>query len=200
MTFARKNRGAEWFELYPVAEKLQCSSSSASDVLLVDVGGGHGQAITGFKDKNPTIKGSLIVQDLPVVVESMPNLPAGITAMPHNFFEPQPVIGAKAYYLRAVLHDWPDKQALIILKNIQEAMNEGSVLLINEVVLPESNVSIFTAQTDFLMMSMYSALERTKKQWEGLLREAGLELVAVWDSPDKVALASSLLECRIRKE
>jgi hypothetical protein len=49
------------------------------------------------------------------------------------------------------------------------------------------------------MMSMFSALERTRSQWEDLLAEAGLELVEVWDSPDKMALASSLLECKVRK-
>jgi hypothetical protein len=151
MTFVRKNRGAEWFEFYPVAEKLQVSTSSASDVLLVDVGGGHGQAIAGFKDKNPTAIGKLIVQDLPVVVDSITQLPSGLTAMSHNFFEPQPIIGAKAYYLRAVLHDWPDKQALAILQSIKEAMSEDSVLLIDEVLLPETNVPIFKAQMDFLV-------------------------------------------------
>ncbi|KAG6354382.1 hypothetical protein INS49_004399 [Diaporthe citri] len=29
----------------------------------------------------------------------------------HDFFTPQPVKGARAYFTRSVLHDWPDEQS-----------------------------------------------------------------------------------------
>lgn len=59
---------------------------------------------------------------------------------------------AKASYLRTVLHDWPDKQALSILARIREAMNPESLLLINEVLTPESNRSLSSIVADLTMM------------------------------------------------
>jgi hypothetical protein len=84
------------------------------------------------------------VQDLPIVIESLKpgDLPEGIEAQAHDFFKPQPVKGANAYYLAAVLHDWPDKQALQILGQIREAMRKKSVVLINENALPERGVPL----------------------------------------------------------
>jgi hypothetical protein len=34
-----------------------------------------------------------------------------IKAYEHSFFEPQPIKGARAYYLGSILHDWPTPTA-----------------------------------------------------------------------------------------
>ncbi|MCJ1311746.1 hypothetical protein MMC25_005419 [Agyrium rufum] len=116
MGISRMNRGEEWFEFYLVQEKLQVQA--ASKPLLVDVGGGLGHDLVALRKNHPSLHGKLIVQDLPVVINEAKDLPQGIEAMAHNFFTTQPVKGAKAYYLRTVLHDWPNKQAREILGNI----------------------------------------------------------------------------------
>ena len=89
-----------------------------SSPLLVDIGGGMGHEMVAFRRAHPQIPGKLVVQDIPVVINSIKELPNGIEAMPHDFFAPQPIRGAKTYYLANVLHDWPDKQARVILKSI----------------------------------------------------------------------------------
>ena len=106
MTIARTNRGKEWYEFFPVETKLRVESESSP--VLIDIGGGLGHDLVALKKKHPTLPGQLIVQDLPIVADSIKDLPSGISAMKHDFFAPQPIKNAKAYYLRAVLHDWPD--------------------------------------------------------------------------------------------
>ena len=42
--------------------------------------------------------------------------------MKYDFFTLQPIKDAKVYHLRAVLHDWPEKQAEEILANTRVSM------------------------------------------------------------------------------
>ena len=79
-----------------------------------------------FKQKFPNLCGKLILQDLPVVIDDVKGLPSGIEAMKHDFLKPQQVRNAQAYYLRTVLHDWPDKQARETLKDNRGAMGKHS--------------------------------------------------------------------------
>lgn len=165
-------RGVSWFEYFPVASKL---SSSSEETLLVDVGGGVGIDILAFQKAFPDLKGKLVLQDLPSVVDGL-QLPQGVKAQGHDFFSPQPVKNAKAYYMRNILHDWPDKQALQILGHVKEAMGKESLLLVNEGVVPEMGTSLMQAQFDINMMGI-GALDRTEREYENLFESAGLRVV-----------------------
>ncbi|KAL8636593.1 MAG: hypothetical protein Q9226_009238, partial [Calogaya cf. arnoldii] len=82
-----------------------------TQTLFIDIGGGRGQICEAFKSRfpSPPCRGRVIVQDLPQTLAGVPTLSAsGIEAIPHDFFAPNPIKGAKIYYLRHVLHDWPD--------------------------------------------------------------------------------------------
>lgn len=73
--------------------------------------------------------------------EALPvNLKSRFKFMPHNFFEPEPSNlssrGNLVFYLRAILHDWPDKYCIKILQNLVPALKDGSIILINESVMP----------------------------------------------------------------
>lgn len=163
--------------MYPVASKFQ--GAAETDTLIVDIGGGAAHDVIAFKKKFPGIKGRVIVEDLPGVLETIKNLPAGITTMAHDFFQPQPVKGAKVYYMRQILHDWPDKQAKIILEHIRDAMNEESVLIVHDATFPDQNVSYTLATVDFCMMSLLSGAERTQKHFEELFDSAGLKIAEI---------------------
>lgn len=192
MTISHRRRGQQWFTFYPVEKKLVVQLPTAP--LLVDVGGGLGDDLIAFKQNYPTLPGRLIVQDLPIVIKNAKDIPPGIEAMGHDFFSRQPIIGAKAYYLRTVLHDWPDQQARQILSRIREAMGPESILLINETMLPESNVALSSAQADLTMMVTFASLERTQKQFEKLLNETGFDLVGVWMPKNFKADSATLAE------
>ncbi|PWY88384.1 O-methyltransferase [Aspergillus heteromorphus CBS 117.55] len=197
MTMSRTAGGVHWHQFYPVAERLQ--GISPDRVLLIDIGGGVGHDISTFKAAHPSISGKLIVQDLPQAIAGIKSpLPEGIEAMGYNMFDVQPVTGAKAYYMRTVLHDWPDKQALEALAQIKTAMAEDSLLLINENTLPESNVSPVTGTLDLVMMQTFSSLERTEKQWVALLEKAGFEVLKVW-KPDSSHVTDALYEAVPKK-
>ncbi|KAJ5104578.1 O-methyltransferase [Penicillium alfredii] len=190
-TANRAVEGEQWYDFYPWDERL---GKDADRVLVVDIGGGKGHDIARFKEKkNPA--GRLIVQDLPEVIQDIqPPLAQGIEAQGYSMFDAQPVKGAKAYYMRTVLHDWPDKQALQALQQIREAMAEDSVLLINENTLSETNVPRFNTSVDLIMMTMFSSLERTDKQWLSLLERAQFKVLKVWRPGEQGVGSNALFE------
>lgn len=51
-------------------------------------------------------------------------------------FKEQPVKGAEIYLLRTIIHDWPDEEAISILRRLVAAMEPHSHLVIMDVVLP----------------------------------------------------------------
>jgi len=90
-------------------------------------------------------------------------------------------LDAKFYYLRNILHDWPDEKAVIILKNIIPAMGPDSRILIDDMVLPNEKVHWHAAQQDLIMMASLASKERTKDQWYALMEEAGLKIVEIYE-------------------
>ncbi|KAM0809000.1 putative S-adenosyl-L-methionine-dependent methyltransferase [Seiridium cardinale] len=192
MTLAYRRKGNNWFTFYPVAEKLQVKDDS--EVLLVDVGGSQGGDIIAFHEAHPEQAGRLVLQDLPGVIANCQGLPAKVEATGYDFFQEQPVKGAKAYFLRTVLHDWPDKQALEILARLREAMSPESLLLINETIVPDSNVPLSAVQADFTMMVSFASHERTLRQFEELLDLAGFKLLRLWKPEGSEAGSSNIAE------
>ncbi|CAL5871553.1 uncharacterized protein PFLUO_LOCUS5806 [Penicillium psychrofluorescens] len=195
MTQSQQYRGADWFEIYPVQERLRVSPDQ---VLLVDIGGGVGHDIAAFKKHFPDLPGKLVLQDLPQVIETIKEpLPEGIIAISHNMFEPQPISGARAYYMRTVLHDFPDRQALDTLAQIRDAMSEDSVLFVHEHTVSEDlDVPPIAATLDIHMMEIFSSLERTEKEWIALLEKAGFKVVKVWNE-ESVGQSTALFEATL---
>lgn len=200
MSISRSQRGQEWFEIYPVEEKLRLSNPDASAILLVDIGGNVGHDLINFQKKFPDLPGRLVFEDLPGVVAAAGDLPKGIEGVGHDFFQPLPpaLRNAKAYYLRQILHDWPDKQARQILENVREAMANGSILLINETIMPDDNVALYQAELDMLMMGVLASLDRTAGQLEELLDSAGFRLVGSWKPKDFVPGSGTLFEAVLK--
>ena len=87
---ARKSAGP-----FPFDKKLGGEDLSATDVMIVDVGGGRGQALKAIMETFPTLKGRMILQDMPDVIEDAKadDLPSFIEPMAASFFERQPVKG-----------------------------------------------------------------------------------------------------------
>lgn len=56
-------------------------------------------------------------------------------------------------------------------------MSKESLILIEEMVLPDTNVFWQAAQIDLTMMSALASVERTQTQWQELLNSVGLEIV-----------------------
>jgi hypothetical protein len=151
---------------------------------LVDVGGGHGQALADICRAFPSLNPKrMVLQDLGPVVERARSIhgSSGFEIMDYDFWKPQPIKGAKAYYLRRVLHGYSDASCMKILGNTRDAMEDDSKLLIAEILVPDKldETNINAATTDMAIMS-YGGKERTLRQFKSVLASANLEFVAIW--------------------
>ncbi|RYP75950.1 hypothetical protein DL769_003716 [Monosporascus sp. CRB-8-3] len=153
-------------------------SSGHEGPVFVDIGGNTGQQAGRLVSKHPELAGRVVVQDREETINSAPGA-KGVQLQAHDFFSPQPVKGAKYYYLRAILHNWDDDKAVQILANIVPAMSADSLVLIDEVVIPDQGAHVWPAGLDLQMYTLFGASERTTSQWDALLQRAGLRPVAV---------------------
>ncbi|KAL9043298.1 MAG: hypothetical protein Q9214_003509, partial [Letrouitia sp. 1 TL-2023] len=171
-----------WIECFLVHDQLlRPNDLNQDEILLVNVVGGIGQDLKAFQGRYPDAKGRLLLQDMVKVVAQAvkDGLPDGIEAMAINLFAPQPVQGARNYSINAVLHDWFDADAVAILKRIAGAMfsADRSVLLIDDVVLPDRDASLDQASIDMTTMFVFGqAKKRTERQRRALLTEAMLSV------------------------
>ncbi|KAK6724222.1 hypothetical protein SNK04_003054 [Fusarium graminearum] len=180
----------DWWEFYPVEERLATGfDKSKSDVLVVDVGGGRGHDLLSFSNgiKSP---GRLILQDLPEVIADVTETTA-FESQAYDFFTPKPVHGARSYFLHSILHDWGTEHGVEIVKSLKPALTPGySKVLINEIVLSEENPSLPATSMDMMMLGhIGEACERTEEDFRAIAAEAGLEVIGIFSnaaSPESV--------------
>lgn len=111
--------------------------SLRSGARVVDVGGGQGHASIAISKQFPTL--SLTVQDLPDVVKTVKertDIPKQVEFMEHDFFTEQP-LSADLYLFRWVLHDWPDKYVVRIIRNLIPVLRSGAKVVINDSIMPK---------------------------------------------------------------
>lgn len=107
---------------------------------IVDVGGAQGHVSLHLAREFPSL--SFVVQDIPEVVEGVESkIPEDLTGrvsfVGHDMFTEQSTKGAEVYLLRYVLHDWPDKYCIRVLRNLIPALRNGAKVVIQEHLLPE---------------------------------------------------------------
>ncbi|KAI0852445.1 putative O-methyltransferase [Daldinia vernicosa] len=157
------------------------ADTGGNDVLLVDVGGGLGHDLLELKEKHPSLPGKLILQDRPEVISAVSS--EGVfEATAHDFFAPQPVKEARAYYLHSVLHDWGDDDCVRILEQLRPAIRSGySKLLVNEIIVPDRNPTWPVTSMDQIVFVLGAMGERTQARWEAILKRAGFKVVHVYN-------------------
>lgn len=182
---ARRVGLMNWHEVFPFDPLLTKEAKTGPDaVLLVDVGGNVGHELASFAHAHKYHPGKLILQDLPQLIEKVEKKgrPKGVDeCMGYDFFTPQPVKGARAYYFRNICHDWDDESCVKFLSNTAQAMESGySRMLIDDYVLPDTKAPVRGASMDLLMMLFCGGIERTRRQWDALLERCGLRVERVW--------------------
>ncbi|KIW62740.1 hypothetical protein, variant [Phialophora macrospora] len=163
--------------------------------LIVDVGGGKGQALKRIMAAFPEIPAKrLVLEDrAPVIEEVIQANERGfedVQKIPHDFFMPNPVKGALVYYIRRCMHDWSDENDRIILSHLADAMAPDSRILITEQIMPNPPTAL-NAWTDLCMMNL-GGKERTEKMFDALTASAGLKMVGVHKS---LATDVAVIEC-----
>ena len=201
MQVQHKQRGVEWFDYYPIKERLLPHDMTSSRPFLVDVGGGNGHDLGNLILKFPELVKHLVLEEQQHVLDKI-GLPQkhqidkGVKLVPMDLFKEQPIKEARVYYLCNILHCFPDKQAKLILKNIRDAMADDSVLLLHEMILPDVNVSSFQARSDLMMMALMSGVDRTLDQYRDLLEKCGFEENGMWTTEDVALAPMTIIEAK----
>ncbi|KAK9146042.1 hypothetical protein Sjap_005945 [Stephania japonica] len=153
-----------------------CRDIFQSTSSLVDVGGGNGTTLKAISKAFPHIKCTLF--DLPYVVANAHDSP-GIDILSGDMFKSIP--SAQAILLKLILHDWGDEDSVKILKKCKEAVaREGGKVIVVDVALEDegSHVDALSGSRLALDMDMLvttGGKERTKEDWEKLVKLAGFK-------------------------
>lgn len=190
--FMRSQRANQrnWTQSFPIQTlELSQEDMQSNRVLFVDVGGASGHQCISLRVIHPELSGRIIVQDQERVIARIDEIELKkhqVEPIVHDFFQPQPVKAAKAYYMRNIMHDWPDSKCIEILEHLRNAMAQDSIILIDENVLPDVGASWKQAQKDIQMMSVLAAVERSVSQWHELLMLAGLRVRKIHTYDDDI--------------
>ena len=149
---------------------------------IVDVGGGQGGLLSAILAATPNARG--VLYDLPEVVAEASALlrqrgvEDRVRVEGGSFFDSVPS-GGDAYVLKNVIHDWPDGQAVAILRNVRVAAGADATVLLVEMVLPEHDRDFAGKWVDLEMLLQANGRERDAAEYRDLLRQAGFRMTRV---------------------
>jgi C-methyltransferase len=95
-----------------------------------------------------------------------------------SFFDSVPA-GGDAYVLKQVIHDWPDDEAIRILRNLRAACGAKTTVLLVETVIPEHDREFIGKWADLEMLLGVNGRERTAAEYQALLGRAGFRMTRV---------------------
>ncbi|KAG7091737.1 hypothetical protein E1B28_008138 [Marasmius oreades] len=191
-------------QVYPW-EQLLSPASGKNFLEFCDVGSGPGVVSLALSKSYPN-KFKIILQDLPQPLEHTKTLwlaehpGADVRFVPINFLKESPISGQDVYFLSYIILDWPDSDAIIILKNVAKAMKSSSRLILHEYILqhayhdqgsigsselaPEPLLPNYgcvrPVNCNVIMLALYNSCIRTSEDFIALGRKSGLELVKLW--------------------
>jgi O-methyltransferase domain/Dimerisation domain len=154
---------------------------------VLDLGGAHGDLLTGLLQRAPQATGVLF--DLPQVVDRarrrVDESPVSdrLHLVGGDFFEKVPP--ADVYVLMRILHDWDDADAHRILAACRRDAPPTARMLVVETLVPDPWAPSPAHLFDLAMLVLQGGRERTESEYRALLAGAGWQLVSV--SPTSTA-------------
>jgi O-methyltransferase domain/Dimerisation domain len=163
---------------------------------IADVGGATGNMLAAVLSHHARPRGILfdrphVVTDAPALLDAR-GVSNRVTIEPGDFFKSVP-IGADAYILSHIIHDWDEDRCMTILGNVRNAMTPDGRLLLVEMVLPLGDVPHPGKMLDMTMLVGMGGQERTEAEYGSLLSQAGFKLLRVVQTES----AASIVEATI---
>jgi len=147
---------------------------------VVDVGGGQGLLLKTILLACPATRGILF--DQPQVTASadqtLAELAERCQIVAGSFFDAVPENG-DVYLMKVILHDWEDARSTEILRTCRRAMSHIATLIVIERVVGPPNEMPESKFSDLNMMVQYGAMERTRQEFDELLKSGGFEITEV---------------------
>ena len=157
---------------------------------ILDAGGGTGELAFALLRSCPGLRATVMDRPEVVKVASPPTDLAGrCRFVAGDLFRMWPV-AADAVILARVIHDWPDSDAVRILRRARDAMPRDATLYVIEMVLDDSTGD--GGLLDLNMLVMTRGAERTEAQYRSLLSQAGFGRLDVIET----ASVSSVIRAR----
>ena len=150
---------------------------------VVDVGGGNGATLVALLRRRPGLSG--IVFDLPETAReaetflARSDLASRCRVVAGSFLETVPP--GDVYLLQAILHDWDDERAGLILRTIRSNAPPRARVVIRDAVIPPGNEPHGNKWLDLLMLVLLRGRERTEEEWRRLLEAAGFDVASISD-------------------
>ncbi|MFL6143764.1 MAG: methyltransferase [Labedaea sp.] len=142
---------------------------------VLDVGGGDGTVLAAILHAHPGLRGRVLDLAPTTTAATDRFAAAGLhdraSAVTGSFFDPLPV-GADAYLLCDILHDWDDGAARTILTRCRRAAAaDGTVVVIEPIRGQGAGTAI-----DLFMLMCFGGRERTVDELSRLAADCGLTL------------------------
>lgn len=180
----RFDEGMSGYSTYEDAEVAKAFDFSKHRI-IVDVGGSQGSLSAEILKKHPMVQ--VILFDLPNTIKDPrylrddPSFENRYKLVSGNFFESMPE-GGDLYILKRVIHNWDDDDAVRILKNCASKLkNDGRVLIVDMVEEPLTQATRPSPfiDADLNNLTLGKGIERTKENFEEILKRSGLKLIAI---------------------
>lgn len=147
---------------------------------IVDVGGGNGTFLAAVLDGHSNASGVVLDQaHLAPVAEKVfaRSCATDRLSFVDGDFLGQPPPAGDLLLLKSIVHDWPDEQAVSILRGCRRALMPGGRLVLFERLLTDDSGPSRTRNWDLLIFLILGGRERTEADLGRLLVAAGLEPV-----------------------
>ena len=79
-----------WLDVFPIEQLYQQAMSNPKTPLFVDIGGGIGHQCAALRNRFPSIKSRIVLQDLPFSIERALST-EGVENTVFDFWEEQPI-------------------------------------------------------------------------------------------------------------
>jgi len=156
------------------------------DIVFCDIGGGVGTSAAHFLQHYPSATAIVLdmEQVIPATISFMKeqDLNDRVSTLGGSFLDtlPSELATCDVFFMKYILHDWPDAESIQILKNVKSVAKPGAKIVLAEQVLETGISDSMEVAKSLMSLNMVAscpmgAMERKFGDYASLLAAAGVE-------------------------